>query len=392
MISASTHAQEGPGLAASYPDDVGLESHPDVLYMLDFNDETASREWFGTRAGYGWTSDPANVRSGTGALEIQHTTGTHEPMEIHPKIDASDEVYVRWYRMWEPGYDFTQHKMPGVYAKDGATSAGEVPTGYDKYSCKLYVDFERRPRFYTYHPEQSGIYGDGLLMNLVDPSIEVEAGRWYCFEMMLKANDSPERNGELKMWIDGQLVGHYTDMRFRDTNDLKINEFTYSAYVGGTWTSERDQKLWDDQIVVARQYIGPLASDIDGGVAGQGGSAGAGSSGSGGSGVGGAEPSGGAGGSTSGGTGGSTLSGGTGGSEQSDGGPAEAVDSDDADGCACRTGRVPPCRPSSSRFSSGPLCLLAAWGDINTVVDRRSPLCSHHERQRHERAADNAGL
>lgn len=259
MLVTSACAQTG--IASQYVRDQGLESHPSVLYYLDFDNQQSTQSWYGSKAGYGWTDTPDNVLAGGGALEIQQTEGTHLPSEIHPWIPETDIAYVRWYRKWEPGYDFTQHKMPGVYAwADGLSGggAGEIPNGYDKYSCKLYVDFERRPRFYTYHPEQSGIYGDGLLPNLANPYPTMVADRWYCFEMMIKANDAGSHNGELKMWIDGDLVGHYDGMRFRDTNDLKINQFTYSAYVGGTWTSLRDQKLWDDQIVVATEYIGPI--------------------------------------------------------------------------------------------------------------------------------------
>ncbi len=250
------------GLAARYPLDAGIGQDPAVLYYLDFDNRRDTYGWFGWKQGYGWTDDPANVVAGGGALEIQQIKGTHTPSEIHPTLPETDVAYVRWYRKWEPGYDFTQHKMPGVYARApgvGGGGAGIPPNGYDKYSSKLYVDWNRVPRFYSYYPDQKGAYGDGLLPNLVDPAeVTLEANRWYCFEMMIKANNAPSHDGELKMWVDGELVGHYENMRFRDTNSLKINEFTYSAYVGGTWTSARDQKLWDDQIVVATEYIGPM--------------------------------------------------------------------------------------------------------------------------------------
>jgi expansin (peptidoglycan-binding protein) len=260
--------------------EAALQGRDDILYFLDFDDQAAAGEWYGTVAGYGWTAEPANVLSGAGALEIQQMQGTHQPSEIAPEIDETDVAYVRWYRKWEEGYDFTQHKMPGVYARApgvGGGGAGIKPNGYDKYSCKLFVTFDAQPRFYTYNPDQAGEYGDELPNNIGE-RITLQAGRWYCFEMMIKANDAPAQDGELKMWIDGELVGHYTGMRFRDTNDLRINEFTHSAYVGGTWTSERDQKLWDDQIVVARDYIGPIGQPVGGSAAG-GGSAGAGSGG-----------------------------------------------------------------------------------------------------------------
>jgi len=76
---------------------------------------------------------------------------------------------------------------------------------------------------------------------------------------MLKTNNPPDQDGETMFWINGRLVGHHKNRRFRDTVDLKINWFIHSAYVGGNWVSKRDQKVWDDQIVVATDYIGPLS-------------------------------------------------------------------------------------------------------------------------------------
>ena len=254
-LGSATATAQSRGDPLSEP---ALRKRKDILYFLDFNDRARAEAWFGRRRGYAWTNRKGNVLAGSGALEIRHTRGTHLPGEIHPQIAPSDRVYVRWYRRWEKGYDFTQHKMPGVYAKAGRTSgAGVRPTGRDKFSCKLFVDSRRYPAFYSYHPDQKGRFGDHLKQNIGEP-VRVEPERWYCFEMMIQANNAPQRDGELKMWIDGELKGHYKDLRFRDSNRLKINLFTYSAYVGGTWVSKRDQKLWDDQIVVARKYIGPI--------------------------------------------------------------------------------------------------------------------------------------
>jgi hypothetical protein len=265
LVAVSTGAQQ-TGIAANYPLDQGLAVHPSVLLFLDFDDETETRAWIDGHEGYSWTSTPDRIFAGSGALELQQTKDTHNPYEIHPSLPETDVTFVRFYRMWQENYDFNQHKMPGVYAYAAERTgggAGEKPTGRDKFSCKLFVTFDGNPRFYTYHPEQKGIYGDALPMNTVE-EFAVEAGRWYCFEMMIRANDPPRRNGELKMWIDGQQVAHYDSMRFRDTPDLRINTFTHSAYVGGNWVSRQDQQLWDDQIVVATEYIGPMATERSG--------------------------------------------------------------------------------------------------------------------------------
>jgi hypothetical protein len=266
LISGVASAQS---LSEQYPLDEGIENAPEVLYFQSFDDETETKEWTNDQTGLGWTSDPDHVFQGTGALEVQHINGEHYPHELYPEIAETDVAYVRWYRKWQSDYEFAGHKMPGVYAYAGryyGGGAGEKPDGYDKFSCKLYVTENQYPRFYTYHPDQQGPYGDMPDLNLVNEEYTLERDRWYCFEMMIKANNPPEEDGEIKMWIDGELVAHHDGMRFRDTSDLKINTFTYSAYVGGDWTAKRTQNLWDDQIVVATTYIGPISSgtsDVD---------------------------------------------------------------------------------------------------------------------------------
>jgi hypothetical protein len=253
------------GLAAQFIGDDGIEDHPAVIAATGFESPQWAADAFGYSRdlpqGYEHTTDPSIVLSGSGSLQIQQTVGTHQPSEFHPALPDSDTIYVRWYRRYEAGYDWTQHKMPGVYAKESSAqdgTAGIPPTGCDKYSCKLYVDWNGRPAFYAYHPDQDGPYGDGLKQNIGTP-VALETERWYCFEMMLKSNTPGQRDGELKMWIDGILKGRVEDLRFRTCETLKINEFTHSAYVGGNWVSERDQKLWDDNLVIATEYIGPMA-------------------------------------------------------------------------------------------------------------------------------------
>jgi hypothetical protein len=269
IVCVSANADIEYGLAAKYDNDIGIENDSEVLIATSFETEHWAKEAFGIThqlpQGYGHTSDPSIVFSGQGSLEIQQKKGTHQPYEFAPEIPASDIVFVRWYRRYEAGYDWTQHKMPGVYAKissDQNGTAGVKPTGCDKYSCKLFVDWQGQPAFYSYHPDQEGIWGDHFQQNIKTP-ITLRTERWYCFEMMLKSNTPGKFDGELKMWVDGELKGHIQNLRFRTCDKLKINEFTHSAYVGGNWTSLQDQKLWDDNLVIARQYIGPIPGKIE---------------------------------------------------------------------------------------------------------------------------------
>lgn len=255
----------------------GLAGRSDIIFFEDWDSPNWQSHWRGAHdRGYQRIEGPlsfvmgevlgkaqgkaSNVFFGPGSLECEHTTGTHNPSEMTAIIPGQDVAYIRWYRKWENDYDWTQHKMPGFYARSNPNSgggAGEKPTGTDKFSAKLFVGWNRAPAIYPYHPEQEGPYGDHLRQN-IGPTVFLETGRWYCFELMLKANNPPARDGEIKMWINGELKAHYKDMRFRDTPELKINLVTHSAYVGGTWVSKRKQHLWDDNLVVAANYIGPM--------------------------------------------------------------------------------------------------------------------------------------
>jgi hypothetical protein len=258
------------GIAINYPEDEGIKDHPSVMHATGFETPAWHINEFGAtsdlKTGYEHTTDENIVLTGEGALQIQQTQGTHYPNEFYSILEETEIIYLRWYRRYEEGYDWIQHKMPGVYAKvDPMAFGGPLtkPTGYDKYSCKLYVDFDGKPAFYSYHPDQPQDWGDHFAQNIGD-QIVLESERWYSFEMMIKANTPSVYDGELKMWIDGELKGHITEIKFRDTADLKINLFTHSAYVGGNWVSEQDQKLWEDNLVIATEYIGPMVEDYSG--------------------------------------------------------------------------------------------------------------------------------
>jgi hypothetical protein len=269
------------GLAAEYPEDYNIKNHPSVIFASGFESSDWATVDFG-HTGVAWNvsqvTNPNLAFSNNGVLQYQNIAGTHSPgiYKIHT-FETDNTIFLRWYRKYESGYDFScQSKMNGVYALadgvDSSTSAGIRPNGYDKYSSKIQAfgedlngnsyDGGFEPRLYTYHPEQTNewqgySYGDSLQQNIGDILI-LEVNRWYCFEIMLKPNVVGQHNGELKMWIDGELKTHYYSMRFRDTDDLKINELEINAYMGGQCTASKDQNLWDDNLVLATEYIGPM--------------------------------------------------------------------------------------------------------------------------------------
>src|SRR5207253_2875830 len=75
--------------------------------------------------------------------------------------------------------------------------------------------------------------------------------------MMTRLNTPGSNNGEVKVWVDGNVVADWTDLVIRKIDTLKLDE----TYIGlHALHSERLNKKWYDNVVIATQYIGPMAS------------------------------------------------------------------------------------------------------------------------------------
>src|SRR4051794_11233422 len=84
-----------------------------------------------------------------------------------------------------------------------------------------------------------------------------ELGRWYSYELMVKANTPGQRDGRIAMWVDGELIADFPNLRLRDTPALKIDQFTIDLHVRSNTLGVA--KKWYDNVVAATSYIGPVA-------------------------------------------------------------------------------------------------------------------------------------
>ena len=102
-----------------------------------------------------------------------------------------------------------------------------------------------------------------MVMNFIKQELKAvqsyKPGKWYCLEMMLAANDIGKKNGQLKAWLDNELIIQVDQMRFRDTDQLKMWRFYVSCYFGGGGmrnTSPKDQFIFIDDYVISGARIG----------------------------------------------------------------------------------------------------------------------------------------
>jgi Bacterial Ig-like domain (group 2) len=76
-------------------------------------------------------------------------------------------------------------------------------------------------------------------------------GQWRRWEVLLSANTPGQRDGVIRFWIDGQKVGEYTDVYFRDTTNAWQYLYLQPIWggIGGSVTAT--QYLWVDHLYVS---------------------------------------------------------------------------------------------------------------------------------------------
>ncbi len=91
-----------------------------------------------------------------------------------------------------------------------------------------------------------------------------EPHRWVCVEVMLRCNSEPDRSdGEQALWIDGQEVGRWPNLRCRTDAALKVSAIALLAYynpvlAAGGDSASKVARASFDEVVVSRAYVGPI--------------------------------------------------------------------------------------------------------------------------------------
>ena len=250
------------GLAAKYPGDRGIEQNPAVLFTEDFESGNLD-QWQGShkRERANITDEPAQVHSGRRALEWAVPLGDDGGHIYHWLEPGQDTVYARVY--WKLAQDWRVKNMHGwgiSAAKPGISvpgDAGQRADGTNKFSG--IVDAPHQDlSLYVYHPEQRDQWGDHF-----GSGFKMEPGRWYCVEIMQRANTPGKRDGEQAIWVDGVRVSRWTGLRLRDVPELKVNKVILMLYIHNNDTGLN--RCYYDDLVVATEYIGPIVATSQGG-------------------------------------------------------------------------------------------------------------------------------
>jgi hypothetical protein len=279
------HDPPGPprlGLAAKYPDDRGLAADPRVVFFADFEADDWAAGW--TQAAPRGAIDTVAADAARNfepldgkALRARLAEGTNTALNTLYKFQRQigrepEEIFFRYYLRLADDWNQTVEggKMPGLSGTYGVAGWGgrksDGTNGWSARGAFHRVIPEGNPLAglhalgtYCYHADMPGTFGNIWLWNRGYHGF-LEKNRWYCVEQYLKLNTPGEKDGILRAWIDGRPAFEKTDIRFRLTDKLKIEQVWMNVYHGGTKPSPYDQHLYIDNVVVATDYIGPMRS------------------------------------------------------------------------------------------------------------------------------------
>ncbi len=306
-------ADPDPGLAARYPGDAGIAKDAKVVFADDFEsgDIAALKQRWTEVNGrtdkiLALAGDSPPGSGGKHALQATAHPPADSGGHLYKKLDRGyDKLHARFCVKFPDKAGYIHHFVTlGGYRPATAWAqggAGNRPRGDDRITVGI-EPFGENGRhdppgiwnFYAYWHEMKISAGNRYWGNAIAPvtPLKVPAGKWQCVEMMIALNTVPEKaDGELALWLDGQPAMRiakgtprnawtglgftipekggepFEGFRWRNSMDLQLNFFWLMHYVTqpAIYRNKREglpaeTRVWFDNIVIATDYIGPVAA------------------------------------------------------------------------------------------------------------------------------------
>ncbi len=217
---------------------------------------------------YDITSAPGRVKTGSYALEgtIPEGDGWGEINKWF--LPGYNEIFVRFDVMFEGGFQNLRGDGNGMHFASVSGNrvdnkwsahgkAGIVPNGSDFFTTTVdpnhrYGDDTLYPlMFYSYFPDMTCCYGN--VFEQPEPQIPLVPGQWHELIVHVDAGTPGAHDGSQQLWIDGELAIDVQSIRWRDTTDLRLNEFAIVDYMPG---SLKTQHIWYDNVLVTTDFPG----------------------------------------------------------------------------------------------------------------------------------------
>ncbi|NEQ54679.1 MAG: hypothetical protein F6K11_31890 [Leptolyngbya sp. SIO3F4] len=236
------------------PVNLGTTTTP--LWESDFSQS----DWMGAwepRTNKSWGFDNFELRLDPDApfehvLRVHYPAGTASPSVSRQTdsplggaqfygdlfLPAQTQLRLTYYVRFAEGFDFVKGgKLPGLFGGVGA-SGGKIPDGTDGFSTRLMWRRNGQGEVYAYLPTSED-YGTSIGRG----TWQYQPGIWYKLEQELKLNTPNLADGELRLWVNDNLVLEQTELLFRTVDSLKIDGIFFSTFFGGgdpSWATPQD--------------------------------------------------------------------------------------------------------------------------------------------------------
>lgn len=239
---AQSELPQGPGLAALYPGDAGIDSDPNVVFVENFENGTV-QDVIDRWGQPSWVTNPSaldlvgDTREGSAGSRSMKMTASdsHQGTELYTTFtdegEGWEQVHLRYDVKFADDYPRNHHFVglrgfadPDPYP---VGTAGSAPTDFFSIAVEpqggtnmsdwgFYAYWPNMRSWQTEEGEPDGrpnpYYGNKLGPP-PDTSYPIERGEWITVEVMVKLNSDPSdpnnQDGELAFWIDGELAAHF---------------------------------------------------------------------------------------------------------------------------------------------------------------------------------------
>lgn len=272
----------GAGLASRLSNERELAEHTAVIFADDFETGELGGKWDETNNPGGNSlslvdESEASPVVGKRSLRVTATLNENTGGGCTQWFESSERLFIRFYTKFHEECDYVHHfctlrankSLQGADRWSGFGGAGECPDGQNRFSTAIepWGNWGKwsppgQWNFYSYwHTMQASpdgkFWGNGFRP---ESQSDIERGKWICVELMLLHNTPGKEDGEQAYWIDGELRGHWRGINWRTNPKLFANAFTLESYVTDRWTKQKENIVYFDNVVIAKEYIGPATA------------------------------------------------------------------------------------------------------------------------------------
>jgi hypothetical protein len=192
---------------------------------------------------------------------------TYDPVEAGDADSELTELYASYWVRFSPNFeaDGNISKLPGPGNNEpGGGKGGDPSNGTNGWSARGGFTDEGGDvaiGYYCYHMDMSGSYGDYFHADTV-PRDE-----WVKVDQHIKLNTvsggTANSDGQLKMWVNGNLQVDKSGMRFTEDLSLGCN-YKFNVRFGGNDPSPKDQAIYLDSWALSDSQLVDVSGDEQG--------------------------------------------------------------------------------------------------------------------------------